>query len=298
MKNFSDFTSIIRTEIASAFENAVLNLQTITKASGSYEGLTVKTDNTGVCPVLNLTSAYKKYENGTSIDEIIDGFIDMLENIEKPSIDTEAFRSFEAIRSKVYPRVINRYSNEEYLSNKPHIDLDDISVMFVVRVMVDANGVAEAIVDDTLQSVWNVTTSDLMDTAISNIEREEPIFSNIEDMIFGGNGTPSTIETATVGELAPMFVLTNQSKTRGANLILSKKVLDRITARFGDFYIIPSSIHEVLILPTSTAEELGRDVIDIVEMIKNVNENEVREEERLSEKLYKYTIETKELATA
>lgn len=116
-------------------------------------------------------------------------------------------------------------------------------------------------------------------------------------MLFGG-GNHNTIETATEGDLAPMFVLTNQQKTRGANLILNKKALNRITARFGDVYVIPSSIHEVLILPTSTAEQLGRDVADIVEMIKSVNESEVSEEDRLSETLYRYTISDKELAIA
>ena len=297
MKSFTEFTSIIRTAIASSIANAELNLQTINKASGSYEGLVVKTDNTGVSPVLNLTSAYEKYESGTSIDEIIDGFVDMLENLEKPSIDTQSFRSFDAVKDRIYPRVINRIINEDYLSDKPHIDMGDISVMFVVRVMVDSNGVAEAIIDNNLMSVWSISTEELMKTAVSTIEQEEPMFCNIEDMLFG-DGEHNTIETAVEGELAPMFVLTNQQKTRGANLILNKKALNRITARFGDVYVIPSSIHEVLILPISTAEKMGRDVEDIVEMIKTVNESEVREEDRLSETLYRYTQKKKELAIA
>lgn len=82
-----------------------------------------------------------------------------------------------------------------------------------------------------------------------------------------------------------MYVLTNSKTFRGAGLIANFKVLDNVYDQLGkEFYILPSSVHELLIIPVDKVV----DVKDLVEMVQEVNDTEVAEADLLSYSVYKY----------
>ncbi len=90
----------------------------------------------------------------------------------------------------------------------------------------------------------------------------------------------------------PMKVLTNSKRSSGAVCILYPGVLEEVAAERmgGDFYIIPSSVHEVILLPDD-----GRLLEEnLKEMIFEVNRTKVDPEEVLSDNLYYYDAERKE----
>ena len=294
MKTFTSFNEEIKNAIASAMPEAELRMTTVSKSSGSYEGLTVSTDTTGICPVLNLTSAFEQYENGTPIDTIIDGFIGLLSNIRKPSIDKAMILDWEAVKSHIYPRLINTSAHRDYIETHPHIEIEDLSITYAVRVEETADGIAEAVIDYNLQEHWKVTTEDINAAAIANIGKTAPVFGNIEDILFNHQG--GAVEDARdIDEVCiPLYILTTPTKCKGATMVLNTKVMESIVDRFGDIYIIPSSVDEVLILPKS----FGREVSDLVKMVKEVNSSEVRPEDRLSDSIYEYNIETGRIVIA
>jgi len=86
------------------------------------------------------------------------------------------------------------------------------------------------------------------------------------------------------------MVLTNDGRLHGAACMLYPDLLDRIGEKKQDgFYIIPSSIHEVLILDKTgmgTLEEMKG-------MIREVNAQHVAAEEILSDNLYFYDQQAK-----
>lgn len=85
-----------------------------------------------------------------------------------------------------------------------------------------------------------------------------------------------------------MYVLTNKEKFWGATAILRIEILEEIGKKLKqNFYIIPSSIDEVLIVPSYA--DIDREMMDI--MIQEVNETQVSKEERLSDHAYYYSIE-------
>ena len=294
MKTFTSFSNDIKNAIASAMPTAELKMTTVSKSSGAYEGLTVSTDKTGICPVLNLTSAYQQYEDGTPIDTIIDGLLGILASVRKPSIDKSMLLDFEAVKSRIYPRLINTAAHRDYLKTHPHVEIADLSVTYAVRVEESADGIAEAVIDYHLQECWNVSTEDIHEAAMVNIAKTAPIFGNIEDMLFNHEG--GTIEEAKdIDEVCvPLYILTTPTKCKGATMVLNTKVMESIIDRFGEVYIIPSSVDEVLILPKS----FGRELSDLVKMVKEVNATEVRPEDRLSDNIYEYDIETGKIAIA
>lgn len=81
-----------------------------------------------------------------------------------------------------------------------------------------------------------------------------------------------------------MLVVTNLSKSYGAAAMACKSVLWEVRERLGgDFYILPSSVHEVIAVPCTC----GNDVDALVAMVQAINQKEVAPEERLSDHVYR-----------
>ena len=83
----------------------------------------------------------------------------------------------------------------------------------------------------------------------------------------------------------PMYIMTNRQEVNGASVLLYDDVLQTFALKKKtDFYIMPSSIHEVILIPKSKSPDLK----DLNEMINEVNETQVQEEEVLSDHAYYY----------
>ena len=92
-----------------------------------------------------------------------------------------------------------------------------------------------------------------------------------------------------------LFVLTNNQKLNGAAALLDEKMMEQIAERVGnDFYILPSSVHEVLIVP----KEAGMDFKDLEAMVQEVNATQVAPQDKLSDHVYQYDNETREVFRA
>ena len=97
-----------------------------------------------------------------------------------------------------------------------------------------------------------------------------------------------------MGEVEPampgVYVCTNESKHHGASVLMYPDFMDEVADKLGgDFYIIPSSIHETLLFPAKDVENYH----DLEAMVREVNETQVAPEERLSDNVYHYDAEAK-----
>ena len=92
-----------------------------------------------------------------------------------------------------------------------------------------------------------------------------------------------------------MYVLSNEDKLNGAAVLLNDKVMDDITEKLGqDYFILPSSVHEVLIVPKNDQMDLKT----LESMVQDVNATQVAPEERLSDHVYAYDAKEHELFRA
>ena len=78
-------------------------------------------------------------------------------------------------------------------------------------------------------------------------------------------------------------------------MAMCSKVMDAITAKFGEVYVLPSSVDEVLIMPKSAALDHEMDIQDLARMVQQVNVEAVRPEDRLSDNVYEYDSQTQSL---
>ncbi len=82
-----------------------------------------------------------------------------------------------------------------------------------------------------------------------------------------------------------MYVITNSHKIFGAASILSTRILNAVSYLIGgDFIILPSSIHECIAVPYGKMESE-----ELREMVREVNDNQVSPEDRLTYNVYKYS---------
>ena len=87
-----------------------------------------------------------------------------------------------------------------------------------------------------------------------------------------------------------MFVATVPDKIHGAGIIAYQDFMDQAAERVGgDFYILPSSIHEILIVPDNGQMDLAQ----LQDMVREVNATQVLPEEKLTDNVYHYDSQEK-----
>lgn len=79
------------------------------------------------------------------------------------------------------------------------------------------------------------------------------------------------------------YIISNKKTCWGAIKLLTSKAVKEMAARLGGCYIIPSSVHECIILPKTEHDDITEDMNEFISM---VNANEVRPDEVLSDCLY------------
>lgn len=119
-------------------------------------------------------------------------------------------------------------------------------------------------------------TAEDLKTAIRNTE-QLAVIGSMFDVLDGGVSVDKWEPDG-----SPMTVLTTTDQVNGAGVIFCDEVLRKIREKIGDFFILPSSVHEVLVVPVSE----GIDRAELEEMVKSVNRDEVAPEDRLSDQVY------------
>ena len=80
-------------------------------------------------------------------------------------------------------------------------------------------------------------------------------------------------------------MITNRESSDGAAALLYPGMMDRAAETLGDnFYILPSSRHEVILVPPDMIQSYR----DLEDMVHQVNESQVAPEDRLSDHVYHY----------
>lgn len=172
-------------------------------------------------------------------------------------------------------------------------------MIYRVELGEDETGTMSIAVTNYLQERWGVSTDELHRIAVENMLRLYPStfkssMQALDELM--QNKEANAPEDRTSGlncpEGGPAFILCNVARKNGAAAILDKDLMHKIVKKFhGEFYVLPSSIHELIFIPKLP----GIEVPELKEMVLEVNTNEVAEHEILSYRVYRYDAETSEL---
>lgn len=200
--------------------------------------------------------------------------------------------NFEDIKNRVKIKLRNADSLPENTLAIPFLDM---VITFQIPVLEAENeiedGEPNVVVNYALANKYGVSAQDLYLIALENETQNNP--ARIETM---GNmlaGLMGVSFDDPVGNT--LYVATNQKGTNGASVILYPNLLREFGNKIGEsFYILPSSIHEVIFVPKS----VGVDGNGFVEMVRDINRTVVAENEILSDNVYLYDLENDEIKIA
>ena len=197
----------------------------------------------------------------------------------------------EIILSHVRACVINAEKNQAYL-NCPHVLVNDLLVIFRSFPKEIQSGQAEdvssIILTDQICAAYGITVDDLLSAA-----KEQEYCCGSLNMVGLMSGD-------FIGELKkgdPMYVLTTKDNMFGAGAILFKEKLREYAEILEEkkLYILPSSIHELLLVPAS----FGMDPKELNSLVKDVNGSDVIQDDVfLSDNVYLYDVEADEITIA
>lgn len=246
------------------------------KANCVLKGLTLVVEKgNNICPTVYPPATYDPGIAKKLAYALVDG-------VKKTDIseDIKAIRDFEKSREKILSFAVNTAKNQEYLANRPYINRGELAECFYLPYEEKEIGKGIIVVSTPMMKEWGVTPEILHACAEENTKRElviAPLASALEAMGVEMEMTPP-----------PVMVVTNRNKTNGGGTIFFPHLLREKLGTEDEYYIIPSSIHEILLFPKQETEEndveLEKD--HLKKMIYEVNRTALAPEEFLSDNLF------------
>lgn len=285
--NYQSFISSVKERIETLLESHVsVNIHTTLKNNNKERiGITISNQDTNIFPTIYLEEYYTQYLAGRSISDIADNIVNIYHEVKfETSWDIDQIQIFDQAKSKIAYKLIHFEKNRTLLNDIPFIPFHDLAIVFYLLIQNTERGSASILVTNTLLHSWDICLSELYQIASLNTPRLLsaellPMYAMIQEL----SGDYSESED---NKESYMYVLTNTQRYFGAACILYSRVLEDISNQLDeDFYILPSSIHETIILPVSKSSR--RDVLD--EMIAEINRTQVADEEVLSDHAYYYS---------
>ena len=205
----------------------------------------------------------------------------------------DVFMDYGSAASHVRGRLINTEKNVDILKEVPHREFLDLSLIYVVeRKWDEQNTVSSIRISNNHMKYWGVTEKELYRQVKRNMnEMDESSICSLAEIVTGMTGDiPEEILSSISREYVQMYVLTNKNGVNGAVEMLNDELLRRFSAMCEkDLIVIPSSIHECILIPASEEME---DWGYIAQMVREINDTVVAEKEVLSYHVYKYEKQT------
>lgn len=292
--NYQDFTQHILTELQAEFDsNVTITIQDIIKNNDTHlDGLTILSPEHNLSPTIYLNHYFHQYEKGRSLADIKQDILSVYrENCPSERIDISFFTDYDKIKSRIIFKLINYERNKELLQTVPHYRFLDLAIVFSCLIESAPAGTATILIHEHHLSFWNITRDDLYALALLNtpklLQYDLRNMTDVLKELFCDEGTLPFNEDSS--ELCPMYVLSNQQKLYGAVCILYQNLLCDFANRLEcDLYILPSSVHEVLIIPAYDHASYQ----ELTDMVQDVNASQLSREEVLSDHVYYYSRET------
>ena len=283
-------------------EGYTVKVQEVQKNNGLVlNGLTIQKTGVNIAPTIYLDSYYEDYRNGRTMQSIVNAVSAVYEqNKVENSFSVDMLTDFDAVKNKICFKLINAEKNQELLKDIPYVPFMDLAVVFYILIDQSVDGNATALVRNGMMQVWgNPDVDELYELAKMNTQRlfRGHVASMMEVMsgiiAENDNVDPELVNAffsmdVYEDNFMPMFVATNTKKLNGAGVILYDGLLAKFAEKVGgDFFILPSSIHETILLPANG----DMDAEYLIRMVKEVNATEVSPEEVLSDSVYKYIVD-------
>lgn len=218
--------------------------------------LIVRRKGSGVAPAFQLSGFYQGYITGVGIQEVMEDMAQCYckESMKDMDVTSEAIYGLlhdaDRLRGRVCFRLVNAEMNAGFLSRSPHRIIGGLAVTYYIFI-------------DLAEGFGSVQlTEEHVRTLLGGMAEEE-LFALARE------NTPKFLPMEIV-DMKLFSAVTNREMAYGAAALLYPGMMEYLTGRFGEFVILPSSVHEVLILPAAGEP----DIPALMDIVRGVNGNE------------------------
>ena len=297
--NYNQFLEEVRAAVQERLgSDYEIRIQKITKNNRIVlDGLIIGKASKNIAPTIYLNSYYMHFTHGMSLHEILEDIISAYkENNDVVFGDIRELLDFTNLQDKVAFKLIQMEKNKELLKEVPYFEFMDLAVVFYLILNEHRGGQMTALIHNSHMEPWGVEKEELYRLAMRNtpilLPSEIKTMKEIMCDILKGHLEELEMEEM-VDDLLdfdsqkpPLYVLSNRKQLNGAGCILYDGCLkDFADSQNSDIVILPSSTHEVILVPDDGKLDYG----ELKKMVGEINESEVPEEDVLSDRIYKYS---------
>ena len=278
----------------------------VPKNNGLFlDGLTITLRDQTASPVIYLNYYYERFLGGHPIDSLVEEIVDIYrESAGILHADFSILNDFERLKDRITYRVISTRDNLALLKDTVSVPFQDLSIVFYLFLQQSPIGQMTALVRRRHMEQWRTTPEELLALAEKNtplllppeLKNMDEIMDAVAREHMGDDYYPGVIDTLFPDHAySPLYVLSNTTGLHGACVMLYPDVLKNFADRLDrDLVILPSSIHEVLLLPYDDNVTFS----GLSDMVAEINQTAVSLEDRLSNHVYFYSRTADEIILA
>ncbi len=262
-------------------------------------GIVILPEGENVSPNIYMEDFYGEYLAGRQIEDIAADAARLYEGHKiQEELRLPDMTDFEAVKGLICFRPVNGERSREMLKSMPHRQFLDLAVTYYIPVTVTGRTGRIAVMDCHFR-MWGVDEETIYRHALENTRRLLPVeLRSMEDVvreILSEEDSWLEPPGQTGGAPAiPMYVLRcGKEEQATAAAILYEPVLQGFAGKHGDFYILPSSVFEVMLVPVDNP--LHEDSLYFRSMVREINRAQRLPEEVLSDSVYLYHAGTGEI---
>lgn len=272
MKNYEEFKSEIQKYLQKKYDSIGYEAKIIRveHMNGVSEDLTLDDTPWEAVPGIDLLSLYKIYLL-FDMHECLEYVADTFKKCEGQKL-TEIAGTFAELKERILPKLVNRKRNSRLLENLVSRPFLDLAIIIRVSLPCGKDGASAVILlsKEIMENVWKVSEEEVFQAAYRNLQKERVIGTTMQNLF----------EDDRIEEM--IAIIRMKREETGASVLLRTDILQRVAREYqSSFYILPSSVHEII-----TVKAEGHEEEDLREMIPVVNQICVKEAEQLSDQLY------------
>ena len=259
-------------------------------------GLTFRIPGSDAAPTLYINEMYEAYKNGADIRLLASEMANMYSASRNVASPPEVDLSYDKVSDKLTVRLLEKKRNREFLMTMPYVSVGHgLAVIADINMGEDRGGEWRVAINNSVLESLGVDKETLFADAMkSSVIVEPPTLTDMTNALF----SPEKVnlldrdEPLAPDEIGGMYVLTNTSGSLGAAALFYPDVKEKTAELLGsDYYILPSSTHEVIIVPDAP----GIKAEELCDMVKQANRTVVDEKDILSDNVYHYSKDDRRL---
>lgn len=271
----------IKDHLPDEYRDAEIRIDRFKKLGSSYTAMCVIPEGLRAAPAVDMDWFYQAYRAGEDRGAILGEMARVLQ-YRHPMEDFDWLFDYDKVRGKLFVRLSSPRQTEGIFERVPHRFISDLAVTYHIFTDEHDGGFGSTMVTNDMLEAYGISAEQLHSDALESSSAVMPAeLIPLHEML-------ADLESAGPGNVhpgRPPMVLTNKRRCCGASVLLYPGMMEMIAdAAGGSYYVLPSSVDELIIVPDEGNLSLRR----LETTVRSINRSIVEEKDFLSDNVYYY----------